>query len=50
MSSCRKKSLAASLIAFSGVTRVRFTAAPGGERRREAAMAAAEVTVPGACH
>lgn len=37
MSSCRKKSLAASLIAFSGVTRVRFTAAPRGGKWREEA-------------
>ena len=28
-SSCRRKSLAASLMAFSGVTSARFTAAPG---------------------
>lgn len=32
---CLKKSLAASLMAFSGVTRVRFTAAPNGQRNRE---------------
>lgn len=43
---CLKKSLAASLIAFSGVTRVRFTAAPEKEKKNQTVSTKVTITLP----